>query len=111
MDVSIARRPVKKNIATVNLVFIQIQFPSVGIIIYQETGSPFTAGAGSLRQKVTHQSRLPSISGLSKLNLHQNLVTAGIDAFWEESLEAEPERGRIGERHIGEINRNGRDAS
>lgn len=76
MNIAIPGLPVKKDIAAVDLILVQIQVPPFAEIVHCDENAAIAGSTWSGSEKVPHKARLPSISGLCKLNLGKYLVTA-----------------------------------
>ena len=76
MNVPIAGLPVKKNVLAMDLILVQIQVPALAEIVYCHENATIARGTWCGGEEVPHKARFPAISGLCKLNLGENLVSA-----------------------------------
>ena len=76
MNIAIPGVPVKKDIAAVDLILVQIQIPALAEIVHCDENTTIAGDTWCGGEKVPHKARFPSISGLCKLNLGKYLVTA-----------------------------------
>lgn len=74
VNVPIACLPVKKDIAQMNLILVQIQVPALTEIVHCDENATFAGITRRGSEKVPHKTRFPAVSGLCKLNLGQHLV-------------------------------------
>lgn len=95
MNIAIPGLPVKKDIAAVDLILIQIQIPALAEIVrcYENATVPGSTRRGG--EKVPHKARFPTISGLCKLNLGKHLVAACRFRLGEIRVEAKAKVGAI----------------
>ncbi len=76
MNVPIAGLPVKKNVLTVDLILVQIKVPALAEIVHGDENATIARGTRRGGKKVPHKARFPAVSGLCKLNLGEDLVSA-----------------------------------
>lgn len=76
MNVPIPGLPVKKDIAAVDLILVQIKVPALTEIVHCDENAAIACSTWSGSEKVPHKTRFPAISGLCKLNLGKYLVAA-----------------------------------
>ena len=75
MNIAIPGLPVKKDIAAVDLILVQIQVPAFAEIVHCDENATVPGSTRRGGEKVPHKPRFPAISGLCKLNLGKYLVT------------------------------------
>gem|GEM_PF-2426744 len=95
MNVSIPSLPVKKDIAAVDLVLIQIHVPALAEIVHCDENATVPGSTRRGGEKVPHKPRFPPVSGLCKLNLGKYLVTACRLRLGEIRVETKAEVGAI----------------
>ena len=76
MNIAIPGLPVKKDIAAVDLILVQIQVPALTEIVHCDENATVSGSARRGGKKVPHKARFPAVSGLCKLNLGKYLVAA-----------------------------------
>lgn len=95
MNIAIPGLPVKKDIAAVDLILVQIQVPALTEIVHCDENAAIACSTWSRSEKVPHKARFPAISGLCKLNLGKYLVATGRLRLGEIRVEAQAEVGAI----------------
>ena len=95
MNVTIPGLPVKKDVAAVDLILVQIQIPALAEIVHCDENAAIAGSTWSGGEKVPHKARFPAISGLCKLNLGKYLVATGRLRLGEIRVEAQAEVGAI----------------
>ena len=76
MNIAIPGLQVKKDIAAVDLILVQIQVPALTEIVHCDENAAIAGSTWSGGKKVPHKAWFPSIAGLCKLNLGKHLVAA-----------------------------------
>lgn len=95
MNVPIPGLPVKKDIAAVDLILVQIQVPAFAEIVHCDENAAIACSTWSGSEKVPHKAWFPSIAGLCKLNLGKHLVAACRLRLGEIRVEAKAKVGAI----------------
>ena len=95
MNVAIPGLPVKKDIAAVDLILVQIQVPAFAEIVHCDENATVPGSTRRGGEKVPHKPRFPAISGLCKLNLGKYLVAACRLRLGEIRVETKAEVGTI----------------
>jgi hypothetical protein len=95
VNIAIPGLPVKKDIAAVDLILVQIQVPALTEIVHCDENAAIAGSTWSGGEKVPHKARFPTISGLCKLNLGKHLVAACWLRLGEIRVEAKAKVGAI----------------
>ena len=95
MNIAIPGLPVKKDIAAVDLILVQIQVPALAEIVHCDENQAVPGSARRGGKKVPHKAWFPSIAGLCKLNLGKYLVSAGRLRLGEIRVETKAKVGAI----------------
>ena len=95
MNIAIPGLPVKKDIAAVDLILVQIQVPAFAEIVHCDENATIAGSTWRGGEKVPHKARFPAISGLCKLNLGKYLVAACRLRLGEIRVETKAEVGTI----------------
>ena len=95
MNVAIPGLPVKKDIAAMNLILVQIQVPALTEIVHCDENATVSGSARRGGKKVPHKARFPAVSGLCKLNLGKYLVAACRLSLGEIRVETKAKVGAI----------------
>lgn len=95
MNVPIPSLPVKKDIAAVDLILVQIKVPALTEIVHCDENAAIACSTWSGSEKVPHKARFPAISGLCKLNLGKYLVAARRLRLGEIRVETKSKVGAI----------------
>ena len=95
MNITIPGLPVKKDIAAVDLILVQIQIPALAEIVHCNENATVSGSARRGGKKVPHKARFPAISGLCKLNLGKYLVAACRLRLGEIRMETKAKVGAI----------------
>lgn len=95
MNIAIPGLPVKKDIAAVDLILVQIQVPALTEIVHCDENATVSGSARRGGKKVPHKARFPAVSGLCKLNLGKYLVADGRLRLGEIRVEAKAKVGAI----------------
>jgi len=95
VNIAIPGLPVKKDIAAVDLILVQIQVPAFAEIVHCDENAAIAGSTWRGGEKVPHKARFPAISGLCKLNLGKYLVAACRLRLGEIRVEAKAKVGAI----------------
>lgn len=98
MNVPIPGLPVKKDIAAVDLILVQIQVPAFAEIVHCYENATIAGSTWRGGEKVPHKARFSAISGLCKLNFGKYLVAACRLRLGEIRAEAKAKVGAINGR-------------
>ena len=75
MNVPVASLPVKKEIVTIRLVFVEVIAPDVPVIYNEKIDGRITGGAGSDGEKVPHFALVLPAAWFSELQLEEKLIS------------------------------------
>ena len=95
MNIAIPGLPVKKDIAAVDLILVQIQVPALTEIVHCDENAAIAGSTWSGGKKVPHKAWFPSIAGLCKLNLGKYLISARWLRLGEIRVKAKAKVGAI----------------